>query len=128
MDGYTDYLCDQFRHCKVTLKHFDNGNTPESMALKIVVTGFSTLQLKKKGMLTLDCGNWIYRTLGLVYEMGPEFSNKGEEKNSLTFFISKKDTFGVNFKRLISLDIEVAIQSLYVFPFKPIVLVKGKGK
>ncbi len=69
--------------------YFDNGATPESMAAYVLVRGFNKTQLKHKGTTVLDVGNALYSIYGIIYEMCPEFSRKGEDKNSLAFYISK---------------------------------------
>lgn len=86
--GYSK-LEDQMRPLGINIKDFVNGSTDESMAMKIVVTGLTKKMLANKGSTTLDVGNYIFRTFGLVYEMCPEFSNADEPKNSLTFFVSR---------------------------------------
>ena len=84
-----DTQWDHLSEIEISIKDFDNGATPESMAMKIVVTGLSPKLLGSKSSTVLDVGNFIYKEYGLQYEMGPEFSNVDEPKNSLTFFVNK---------------------------------------
>lgn len=135
MKAYEDNLAEQFKHNTIILKHFDNGNTPQSMQLKIVVEGLTKVQLKDKGTLVLDLGNYIYRKFGLQYEMCPEFDNINEKKNSVTWFISKERTF--NQQGLIAFickntprqeidRTEWCIKNKYLFPFNPLIIQKGE--
>lgn len=80
---------DQLLPLTIRIKDFDNGATDESMAMKIVVEGLTKELLQNKGGAVLDIGNYIYREIGLQYEMTPEFGNHGEPKDSLTWFVSK---------------------------------------
>ncbi len=127
MKAYEDNLAEQFKHNTIILKHFDNGNTQQCMQFKIVVKGLTKAQLKDKGTLVLDLGNYIYRKFGLQYEMCPEFNNAQEEKNSVTWFISKERAnrhrhifvrYGIKFLK----DPE----HCYAFDFNPIVIQKGE--
>jgi hypothetical protein len=76
---------------EIRIKDFCNGVAPECMAMKIVVTGLSKKMLSDKGGTALDIGNYIYNKFGLVYEMRPEYSNMDEPKNSLTYFVSRRN-------------------------------------
>lgn len=49
-----------------------------------------TPPLKDRGNLVLDLGNYIYRNLGLRYQMTPEFRGKGKS-TTLRWFMSWDD-------------------------------------
>lgn len=87
--GYFEHQYEEMEYLTISIKDFVNGSTDQSMAMKIVVNGLSKKQLKNKGDTVVTVGNYIYNRFGLIYEMCPEYSNAGEQKDSLTWFVSQ---------------------------------------
>ena len=79
------------KHLKIEFVNFNNGATPESMAAYVLVSGLNKAQMKNKGNTALDVGNYIYREYGIQYKHPPEYHRTNEPKNSLAFYISKKN-------------------------------------
>ncbi len=79
------------RNLKIELVYFDNGATPESMAAYVLVSNLQKTSLKDKGNTALDLGNAIYNLYGIRYQMCPEYHRQNEPRNSLAFYISKRD-------------------------------------
>ena len=88
---YDMILKEKFKDLTFELVNFDNGATPESMAAYVLVSNLTKGMLKDKGSTVLDLGNYIYRTMGIFYQMVPEYNRSGEPKNSVAFYISKAD-------------------------------------
>lgn len=99
---YDVMLNKKFGKLKIFIKHFDNGSTPVSIQLKIVVCGLSKKDLSDMGQTALDLSNYIYRKWGFVYTSYPEFNAKGEPKNSCTFYISRENAFSSRNKNLMN--------------------------
>lgn len=59
--------------------------------------------LKDRGSLVLDLGNYIYRNLGLRYQMTPEFRGKGKS-TTLRWFMSWDDIQPIRANILKALD------------------------
>lgn len=85
------YYEQKFKDITITLVDYDNGNTPESMAAFVLCEGLNKAMMKDKGCTVLDLGNFLYRKYGLYLQTTPEYHKKDCPKNSLAFYISKRD-------------------------------------
>lgn len=88
--SYVSGLYDKFSHIRFDLVYFDNGQTPQCMQLYLRASGLTRDDMKNKGKLVLDLGNYVFRRFGIVYEHPPEFDRSSSEENTLAFYQSKK--------------------------------------
>lgn len=75
-----------FEQLKISLVKHDDSHTGLPCYIEVQLNSMP----KDKGSLVLDLGNYIYRNLGLSYQMPPEFRGGGK-KTTLRWFMSWKD-------------------------------------
>lgn len=87
---YLEYLEKKFKDIKIEIVNFDNGATPQSMAVYILCSNLDKKLMTDKGNTVLDLSNYLHQKYGLWFLSCPEYHRKGEPKNSLAFYVSKE--------------------------------------
>lgn len=87
---YMEMLENKFKAIKIEIVSFDNGATPQSMAVYILCSNLDKKLMTSKGDTVLDLSNYLHKKYGLLFLSCPEYHRSNEPKNSLAFYISKE--------------------------------------
>lgn len=112
MDEYTQRLKEQFKDLEINLVVHDTSPT----GYPCYIEAHLGKNIKDKGSLVLDLGNYIYR-LGLKYQMTPEFRGKGK-KTTLRWFMSWEDLESIRLNILKAFDKEKMIKVEHYLPLE----------
>lgn len=113
--NYTNELYSRFKGLEINLVVHDTSQY--GLPCYIEVHLERSVSKQDRGALVLDLGNYIYRVLGLRYQMTPEFRGRGKS-TTLRWFCSWQDITAIRENILKAFGKEKMLRHEFYLPFE----------